>query len=477
MSSRATESMSRGAALGPRLSLLLVALLAADIGLRSGLVRPTIAEGQSAPSREARREARRDATVRAIQKAGPAVANISTERLVEGRPTRGRSRFFEEFFEGFSRPRKTRSLGSGVLFDPEGYILSNAHVVARASRIVVNLPGDETTYDARLINLSEADDLALLKIDSKAPLPVLRFGRSRELLIGETVIALGNPFGLENTVTRGVISARDRRIVRDGKTLPGEFIQTDAAINPGNSGGPLINLDAELVGINTAVHASGQGIGFALPVDRIRAILNKISRAEALTDLWVGLELEDSDRGVVVTGVEPDSPADRANLAVGDLLEKHAGAPLESVFALHKALIGLENGRSVDLVLNRSGKRYRASIKVVEKPAVAIVKARLGLVGRSLPPGLGGAADQGVQVKDVRPDSPAARVGMKPGDILTKVGRTVTVPLRGRMRRTWRIATMENLAGFLERRAEGEEITIYVQRGGRELAGEVVLGS
>lgn len=458
------------------LLILLVLLLAADLGSR--LLTPEAALGKETRTPEQRRERRRDATVKAVMKAGQAVANISTERVVKARQWR-RMDAFDDFFEGFLpdrgrlQERKTRSLGSGIIIDGSGYILTNAHVVAQASRIVVTLKNNES-LNARLVNLSEDDDLALLKVESNKTLPTITLGRSEELMIGETVIALGNPFGLENTVTRGVVSARDRRIVRSGKALPGTFLQTDAAINPGNSGGPLINIDAELVGINTAVHATGQGIGFAIPVDRIRKILNDLSKVETITDYWLGLDFEEGEEGVRVKRVVAGSPGDRANLARGDILRMLGGVKIRTIFDVNKIILKKLGKPSLILELERSGKLYRASLLPTLKPSVALVKKSLGLSVQSLKSGRPGAGT-GVLVKSVLRGGLGAKIGVAPGDVIIKVGRIVLDRRKRRAREIYRIESVDTLAGFLAQQSTGTEVIIYVMRGPKQLVGEVKL--
>jgi serine protease Do len=458
--------------------LIIVAVLLCFDLVGRFLTAPAVS-GQEKRTAAQRREDRRDATVRAVMKAGQAVANISTERVVKTRRRFGRLDVFEEFFEGFLpdrgrfREKKSRSLGSGIIIDGSGYILTNAHVVARASRIVVSLKNNKS-YRARLVSLSEDDDLALLKVESKARLPAMVLGRSGDLMIGETVIALGNPFGLENTVTRGVVSARDRRIVRSGKALPGKFLQTDAAINPGNSGGALINLDAQLVGINTAVHATGQGIGFAIPVDRIREVLNTLSNVEKLTDNWLGVKLEQRGGQVRVTEVISGSPGDRANLATGDIFRVLAGQKIRSIFDFNKLVLNNVEQKPLTLDLERQGKLYRTTLTLSAKPSVALVQKRLGLTLESLRDGKDGAGlTVGVIVKKVIAGGPAAKIGVEPGDMIIKVGRILLDPRQGRVREIFKIESVDTLAGFLEQRKAGAEIIIYVLRGKRELVGEV----
>lgn len=468
---------------GPWLLCFLAVLLTVDIGLRVGFWRPLPrASGQAKGSAAKRQEGRRNATVRAVMRTGQTVANISTERIIKRRRRWGRLDLFDEFFEGYvpSRPQetRTRSLGSGIVIDGTGYLLTNAHVVAQASRILVTL-SDGKTYKARLINLSEDHDLALLKIDAGKTIAAIDLGRSKELMIGETVIAIGNPFGLENTVTRGVVSAKDRRIIRDGRTLPGTFLQTDAAINPGNSGGALINIDAELVGINTAVHATGQGIGFAIPIDRAREVLNDLFNPEQLSDVFLGFSVADSAGRVMVTNVVRGGPADKANLAKGDFLKVLDGKALSSVFGFNKRLLNKKSGDKLRIDLERQGKLYRTYLTIGDKPSVTLVKRRLGLRAKTLTPMLSSArdygTDEGVIIDAVEPKSPSARVGLQPGDIIVKVGQTVFDPLQGRVRKIFRIRSTEALAAFLDKRPPKTSVRIFVLRRGQEYQGDVNL--
>ena len=221
---------------------------------------------------------RHSAVVEVVQKAGPAVVNIRTEQVVRrsgGSPFFGFSDpFFEEFFQNMMPPQtyKTQALGSGVIIDAKGSILTNAHVIEKASKIYVALPDSSEELEATLVGKAAYIDLAVLKIEGNKVYPYLKPGKSDDLLIGETVVAIGNPLGLGHSVTTGVVSAGIRRIPMEDKIFS-VFIQTDALINPGNSGGPLININGELIGINTAIARQAQGIGFAIPIDSVKRVL------------------------------------------------------------------------------------------------------------------------------------------------------------------------------------------------------------
>ena len=470
------------------LSILVALLLGLDLAVRSGLVPgmtaawktaawSPAAEAQSAPADP--RERRRDATVRAVEKAGPAVANIATERVVIEHFPPGFDEFFREFTgRGAERRTVARSLGSGVIIDPTGYIVTNAHVVQHASKIVVTLP-DEREFEANLLSLTYVHDLALLKIDAPVPFTYIRLGTSGDLMMGETMLALGNPFGLENTVTRGVISARDRRIRKDGKELEGTFLQTDAAINPGNSGGPLLNLDGELVGVNTAVHAGGQGIGFAIPVDRVRQVLCELSDPATVRESWLGWQLSDSRAGVRVDRVDAGSPAAAAGIAPGEILEGSGGFLSPTVFDVNKPFLAAPEGTGVKLTIRGAdGSRRTATLLPGHSPARDLVERRLGIQGRDLSPAAawkkGLEIEGGIVVGGLAKDAAAAKIGVEAGDILTKIGRHVVDPRLGQAQfEVTRVTSTAELARVLDSIPRGAEVAIFVLRAGRELQGEL----
>jgi len=246
---------------------------------------------------------RRDAIVNAVQKVSTAVVNVSSEYEIHSRPSPfsgfGIDPFFDSFFKdffdpGFRHNDKRTSLGSGVIIDGKrGFILTNAHVISKAEAISVVLQ-DERTFNAQLVGADPDSDLAVLRIISKEALPAIEMGRSDDLMIGETVIAIGNPFGFSHTVTTGVISALNRSI-RTNDTIYHNFIQTDASINPGNSGGPLLNINGDLIGINTAIYAKAQGIGFAIPINKARRIITDLIQYGEVVLSWTGLLLQGMD--------------------------------------------------------------------------------------------------------------------------------------------------------------------------------------
>ena len=246
---------------------------------------------------------RENAVVKAVRKVSPVVVNISSESEVRKRvnPFSGFAMdphfesFFRDFFDhGFERQYKRTSLGSGVIIDGKrGFILTNEHVILKTGTITVVLK-DGREFDAQIVGTDPDSDLAVLRISSKEPLPDIEMGDSDDLMIGETVFAIGNPFGFSNTVTTGVISAINRSI-RTDDVVYHDFIQTDASINPGNSGGPLLNINGNLVGINTAIYAKAQGIGFAIPINKAKRIVSDLIRYGEVIPAWIGITVQDLD--------------------------------------------------------------------------------------------------------------------------------------------------------------------------------------
>src|SRR5213596_2169756 len=301
--------------------------------LIAALALPAVAAARGAESDPERRSL----VVQAVEKASPAVVNVSTEQVVERRASPfpfPQDPFFEEFFRDFVDPRprrfKTTSLGSGVIVAADGTIMTNVHVIERASRIHVTL-ADQREFDATLVGADADADIAILRVKAGDDLPHIPFGSSADLMIGETVIAIGNPFGLSHTVTTGVVSAVGRSLRDEDRTYT-DFIQTDASINPGNSGGPLLDIKGELIGINTAIYGKAQGIGFALPVDRAKRIVQELISHGAVEAPWIGVVVQTvtpelashfslkEKQGVLVRGIEQGSPAAKAGLQQGDVL-------------------------------------------------------------------------------------------------------------------------------------------------------------
>jgi len=372
------------------------------------------------------------------------VVNITTERMVRQRsPFRRFSgdpffdRFFEDFFSPRTRQRTVQSLGSGVIIDAQGHVLTNEHVVARATRIRVSL-ADGREFDAEPVGVDPNNDLAVLRVQTDEELPWVAPGTSSDLLVGEPVIAIGNPFGLSNTVTTGVVSALDRSIRAGDRTFHG-FLQTDASINPGNSGGPLLNARGSLIGINTAIYQRAEGIGFAIPIDAAKRVVAELIEHGEVQPVWLGLDFQDLDPalqevmalpdgvfGALVNRVYRGGPAARAGVERGDVVTAVDGRPVEDARSFFDMLQSATDGQGMRLEVWREDGRRELAVVAEEVPEEQITRLTEQLLGMGLRPtdGEGG----GFAVESVRSGSAAERIGFQRGDRLLAVnGR----PLRG----------------------------------------------
>lgn len=384
---------------------------------------------------------RRSPVVIAVEKASPAVVNISTvvqERVGPFFPFPGED-FFRDFFPDlFTREFTRTSLGSGVIIDGQkGYIITNHHVIARATQIKV-ITSEKREYRGKVLGSDPRSDLAVVQIAAKQRLPQIEMGNSDDLMIGETVIAIGNPFGLSHTVTTGVVSALDR-FVRTEERVFRHFIQTDASINPGNSGGPLLNIDGELIGINTAIYQKAQGIGFAIPINKAKRIARELIREGRVRFPWLGLEMQqltrdlkayfgltEKDTGVLVNHVYDGSPAARAGVKRGDILLTIEGTPVSSASEYRDVLGEYTVGDLLQLILWRRGKELAVAVQPAGFPlkfARDLFFRRLGievaLVDEKAREAYG--LKRGVFIKYVRPDSSGAQYGLRAGDLLLKI--------------------------------------------------------
>lgn len=329
-----------------------------------------------------------------VKSAGPAVININTEKTVE---VRSRSPFpfpnnplFDEFFrgmpgmpnqDGFQAPRQRtqRSLGSGFIISADGYIVTNHHVVDGADSIQVSF-GDkndkEETYKAQLVGSDKLTDLAVLKIEAKTKLPYLKLGDSDAINVGEWVMAIGNPFGLDHTVTAGIISAKERKI----RSNPFDsFLQTDASINPGNSGGPLLNMAGEVIGINAAIIANGQGIGFAIPSNMAKEIVETLRTDKKISRGWIGVTIQSLDevgakalglphsKGALIGEVIPGQPADAAGMQAGDVILAVNGEEVADSGDLSRKIAAVKPGEKVMVSIWREGARKNVTVKIAER--------------------------------------------------------------------------------------------------------------
>ncbi|HEV7572891.1 MAG TPA: trypsin-like peptidase domain-containing protein [Thermoanaerobaculia bacterium] len=346
------------------------------------------AESQTVDARQPRQErapipasvgaSRRTPIVTVAHDVGPAVVNIQTESTIRQRET---DPFFDPFgvFGGRDRSYTSQSLGSGFVWSSAGIIVTNNHVVEGASRITVNF-SDGTQVPAKLIGVDPDSDVAVLRVDAKNLLAA-PIGTSSDLLIGETVIAVGNPFGLSGTVTTGVVSALGRSVPSKeaGRTFT-DFIQTDASINPGNSGGPLLNIEGRVIGINTMIYANAQGIGFAIPVDRAKKVIQDILRYGQVHSAWIGavtatITPEEArrtglraSRGALVARVIPGSPAQAAGLKPGDIITAVAGKPVDSREAFSTYTATVPSGQPLPLTVSRDGATQSISVRPSDAP-------------------------------------------------------------------------------------------------------------
>jgi S1-C subfamily serine protease len=404
-------------------------------GIDGGLIR---AESPS--------DARLTPIVLAVQQAGPSVVNIQGQKSVhDTRSTSG--------------ARQVNGMGTGVVIDPRGYILTNYHVVDGVSRINVTLKTGQT-YVATIVAHDSETDLAVIRIHVTKPLTVIHIGTSHDLMTGETVIAVGNAFGYENTVTQGIISALHRNVQVNETQQYLDLIQTDASINPGNSGGPLLNIDGEMIGVNVAVRAGAQGIGFAIPVDKALQIGADILSIERIDKHWHGMTtaLLNGSRGpVTVTRIVSDSPAAMGGLKRGDRIERIGRLAIDRPIDVERALLGRSIGEEVPLVVRRENEIVELDLKIASlaksPPKPYVVKSQPPSAERSTPqPGnalekatwesfgmilvpeershfvdRGLSFSGGMRVVAVRRGSSAAQEGIRKGDLLVKMHRWTTV--------------------------------------------------
>jgi serine protease Do len=413
----------------------------------------------------------------------PAVVNISAKRVQEGVTlpgSRGGEDPFAPFFRQFGvEPRHTvRSLGSGFIINSNGYIVTNNHVVQDATDIKVK--GDDgREFPAKVVGRDPRTDLALIKIDATG-LPVIPLGDSSQLQVGEQVMAIGNPFGLERTVTTGIVSAVGRVI---GQGPYDDFIQTDASINPGNSGGPLLNSRGQAIGINAAIFSQSGGsvgIGFAIPINQAKSAVTQLAQAGKVTRGWLGVTIQpltpDLARGFKVSGeggalvadVQANSPAAKAGVQAGDVITVYDGHKLSRPGDLSRLVADTQVGRQVTLDIMRDGKPSSLSVKVAElqdsdhqvAAAGSNKPSSYGLTVEPVTPSvaheLGLPAVRGVVVSDVQDGSPAADAGIQPGDVIAEVDHQA-------------IRDMSDMKRALDKHAKGAPLVMRLHRDGNNL--------
>jgi len=421
-------------------------------------------------------EQRETPVVRAVKRAAVSVVNIHTEK-----PAADRDAVFAA-----GKGRKINGMGTGVVIDERGYIVTNFHVIEDVDVIRCSFQ-DGSDYDANVVSFDREQDLAVIKVNATKIHRVSAFGTSSDLMLGESVIAIGNAFGYRHTITTGIISALGRDVEVNQNQSYKNLIQTDASINPGNSGGPLINLDGEIIGINVAIRAGAQRIGFAIPIDDARRIVARLISTEQLNHTVHGMLGKDvksgTNRMLVVEGVQPASPAAQAGLKNGDVVLKAGSVDVVDGADWERALLGKPAGESVDVLVRRDDKTEKLTIALApqqngktvlsteivarannDTPVMEKSWAVLGLRLTPLP------AQQktlvapkyhgGMRVLEVRSDSPAFQNGIKPGDILVGL-------------HLWETISTDNVAWILNQPLNEQPLKFYIIRGSETLFGHL----
>jgi serine protease Do len=415
----------------------------------------------------------------------PSVVNIRTVKTIKGggpvfrhfqRDPWGRESPFKDFFEKFfgedmQREFKQPSLGSGFIIDKEGYVVTNNHVIEDADQIKVKLD-DDNEFDAEVVGRDSNTDIALLKLKVKKDLAVVKLGDSDAIKIGQWVVAIGSPFGLERTVTAGIVSAKGRVI---GSGPYDDFIQTDASINPGNSGGPLLNMKGEVIGINTAIIASGQGIGFAIPINMAKGIIAQLKSEGEVTRGWLGVAIQDlttevaeyyglKDRkGVLVADVFKGDPADVAGIQPKDIIFKVNDQNVETSRQLTAMIAGLKVGDTAKVEVFRSGKEKTFNVKIAKRDDAKLAsqsapkeqQEELGIRVSDLTPELAQRFNigemTGVIVIGVESDSKGAEAGVQVGDIIKEINHQVT-------------ETVKDYTEALQEIKNGDSVNLFIWR-------------
>ncbi len=381
-----------------------------------------------------------------VEKVLPAVVNIRTTQIVRENPLMDFFdkddpfyRFFKRYFGEIPHEYQQKSLGSGFIISSDGYILTNNHVISRATKIRVKLLYTGEVYDAKVVGSDPKTDVALLKIKASRKLPTVALGDSDNIKVGDWVLAVGNPFGLNGTVTWGIISAKGRVI---GQGPYDHFLQTDAAINPGNSGGPLVDMNGKVVGINTAIVASGQGIGFAVPINIAKKLIPQLKKGNIVRG-WLGVLVQNvtpdmvkffklpDTSGAIVSQVVKGSPADRAGIKEGDVIVEYDGKKVNSATDLPYLVAFTTPGETVNIKIVRDGREIIKHVTIGKKPKkIALERekeSRLGITVTNITPYVKEEynlkIDNGVVITDIREGSIAYLSGLKKGDVIIEVNR------------------------------------------------------
>jgi len=463
--------------------LIAIGLGLAFIGIHKDLRSLELLKGKK---ERARVEAERPRSFTDLaKKMKPSVINIRSTKLVK-HPGKGfwspfaprspfRDFFGDEFFERFfgeMPPREfpQNSLGSGFIIDEKGYILTNNHVIEKADKIKVRL-SDEQEFDAEVVGRDPKTDIALIKIESTKSLQAVTMGDSDKLQVGEWLIAIGNPFGLEHTVTAGIVSAKGRVI---GSGPYDDFIQTDASINPGNSGGPLINMRGKVVGINTAIIAGGHGIGFAIPINMAKQILPQLKERGGVTRGWLGVMIQkvtpelakqfglEKTEGALVARVIKDSPAEKAGIEREDIIIEFDDKKIHKMSELPRIVANTPVGKRVAVKVIRQGREKELKVEVGELKEEKVAKAgefttekELGITVQDLTPEiakhLGISEKAGVLVSEVKIGSPAHEAGIRRGDIIKEIDRQSIEDLEGYRRQMGKLKAKKEILMLIQR--------------------------
>ena len=406
---------------------------------------------------------RRTPIVAAVQRTGPAVVNIGARQITTSPFLGDLPRELYWFFNIQPRARKLTSVGSGTIIHPAGYVLTNAHVIERADNITARL-ADSRSFEAEVIAVNSKSDAALLKLKGEGPFPTASLGTSGDIMVGETVIAVGNPFGLENTVTTGVVSAR--RALMLGESEAGrDLIQISAPINPGNSGGPLLNINGQVIGVNTMIKSDAQNLGFAITIDRFKEELLQVLD-EKKWGVWLGIDVrkvhssngsDPESAGLVVQSVQEDSPAERLSLASGDIITEVNGRAPTDALLFKLDLLTMQPGDRLKISYVRNDLTRRRSLTLAPAPELShdkLIAERLGItlgrIPRQTASKLGVSSSYGIMIQAVKSRGPASGV-LKPGDIILGVDR-------------WRVHSADDVASLLQKSEPGARVGITFVR-------------
>ena len=418
---------------------------------------------------------RRTPVVIAVEKVSPAVVNINTEEVIRQRanPFTGlEDEFFDQFFQDFFPPQdyKRQSLGSGVIINQKGYILTNEHVISRASTIKVTL-SDNREFDAHLVGADSRSDLAIIKIDSDKPLPFAQMGASDDIMIGESVIDIGNPFGLSHTVTTGIVSAVNRSIKGEDGRIYSDFIQIDASINPGNSGGPLLNINGEVIGINTAIYQKAEGIGFAMPIDRAKRIVNDLIKYGEVHEAWIGIFVQEltpqiaksfgysNTKGVIISKAFKGGPSERAGLKRGDIIISIGNKPIRTIDDYYDLIYGYGHNDKISITVFRDGEKIAVNVTAQAIPEELSDEIALEWLGISVDEITNKAVkkyqlftNSGVLISKVEKESPAGKIGIEAGDVLRQINQA-------------KVETLKDFKKAVISAKKGSSVLLLIQRG------------